>query len=511
LQRVKTLFSPYSHAIMRSIKQLLSRFRRQSSPRLHSSPHHTRRRTPSTFTHITTTICLRRHYRSNEILLRSAAEDSNRTDTHLTFGEMLSFTQFMHYDKMSGPTALNPEQLLIQSGEFTRSEARHRVAKLIMCLRNLPYGVADTESVQSVIADYLSTYQEIKSVSRVTNLDDVHKYVELTKYWLLKHLLVIPKISYGLLQKATQPNTTFSVETCPYLNDFIDEFASQRLALRVLSGHLVTMYEQAMFGKITSDENAMTQTATTIDSNLSGLFEQNCDVTRYVRNAIADSKTDCVRMFDRAPNVVVYDKRKTHANSPPFTYIPEHLHHMVFELLKNSMRAVIECQQENGDQSSQDEQNSIDVVIVNNASDGSIAIKLSDIGGGIARDKINKMWLYSYTTAYDLNNLSHDEKLVKQRELLGQIIESAEHEWQYSSKDVCDLNAFEKHDKPNIDRSVLGALKFAPMFGLGYGLPVVKIYAQYFGGDCKIQSIDGYGTDAYLYLNNLYGSNVRVI
>ena len=183
---------------------------------------------------------------------------------------------------------------------------------------------------------------------------------------------------------------------------------------------------------------------------------------------------------------------------------------MVFELLKNSMRAVMEFSGAN------DDKNDIDIIIVNNESDGSVTIKISDVGGGISRDNLKKIWLYSYTTAYDLNTSTLDAKLIKQRELLGKVIKSAEKEWQYNSADVCDLNVYMKKQQQkklqqNVDRSVLGALKYVPMFGLGYGLPMVKVYSQYFGGSCKIQSIDGYGTDAYLYLNNLHGSNQRVI
>jgi pyruvate dehydrogenase kinase 2/3/4 len=41
------------------------------------------------------------------------------------------------------------------------------------------------------------------------------------------------------------------------------------------------------------------------------------------------------------------------------------------------------------------------------------------------------------------------------------------------------------------------------MAGLGYGLPISRLYARYFGGDLQVISMEGYGTDAYLHLKRL--------
>merc|ERR1739845_81191 len=47
------------------------------------------------------------------------------------------------------------------------------------------------------------------------------------------------------------------------------------------------------------------------------------------------------------------------------------------------------------------------------------------------------------------------------------------------------------------------ASELLPMHGLGYGLPLSRLYARYFKGDIQIASVDGYGTDVYVYLQRL--------
>ena len=154
-------------------------------------------------------------------------------------------------------------------------------------------------------------------------------------------------------------------------------------------------------------------------------------------------------------------------------YVPGHLIHMLFETLKNSLRATIEfhtpkLKQELMEKDPSLKYDEIDLndlkfppikVIISEGTED-ITIKVSDEGGGIARSSLPLVWTYLYTTVDETPKLDSDETSFK-----------------------------------------------APMAGFGYGLPISRLYSQYFGGDLKLISMENYGTDVYIHLNRLSSSN----
>merc|ERR1712072_595239 len=147
----------------------------------------------------------------------------------------------------------------------------------------------------------------------------------------------------------------------------------------------------------------------------------------------------CVRHYGDAPEVTIHGRRGL-----TFPYVPSHLHHMLFELLKNSMRAVMEYHQD-----SSEEMPPIRVVIADGESNEDICIKISDEGGGIPRSAVNRIFSYMYTTA--------------------------------------DSGVFEQLAQQDSGGGE------SPLAGLGYGLPISRLFARYFGGDFQVISMEGYG------------------
>jgi pyruvate dehydrogenase kinase 2/3/4 len=151
----------------------------------------------------------------------------------------------------------------------------------------------------------------------------------------------------------------------------------------------------------------------------------------------------CRRNYGDAPTIDVLGNVDL-----TFTYIPSHMGYMFFELLKNSLRATMEKHKD-----AHRAIPNVKVIIAGGEQD--VTIKIEDEGGGIRRSDLGRVWTYFYTTAI----------------------------------------------VPEVNDTYTG--DFDPMAGLGYGLPLARLYARYFGGDLSILSMEGYGTDAYLYLNRL--------
>lgn len=96
-----------------------------------------------------------------------------------------------------------------------------------------------------------------------------------------------------------------------------------------------------------------------------------------------------------------------------------------------------------------------------------VTIRIRDRGGGIAPEVMPKIWSYSFTTFSD---------------------------------DPDDLPNSNDDASNIISQASNGGSSIA---GLGYGLPLSRAYAEYFGGGIEIEPLYGWGTDVYLRLKGV--------
>lgn len=189
--------------------------------------------------------------------------------------------------------------------------------------------------------------------------------------------------------------------------------------------------------------------------NYVGMICSRTSPFEIVRHAANDATMMCSRKYGDAPVVEINGRLDL-----TFPYVPTHLHYILLELLKNAMRATVEKHGMYSDLPP------VVVIIADSPENEDIVIKVADEGGGIPRSQIDKIWSYLFTTA--------DPQI--QEGFIG--------------------------DKDHSSDS--------PLAGLGYGLPISRSYARYFGGDLDILSMEGFGTDAFVHLARLGDSREPV-
>jgi len=345
------------------------------------------------------------------------------------------------------------ERQMLLSARFLHKELPIRLAHRLMELNNLPPLLANGTQVARVKSWYAQSFQEMRLFPTIKTSEDVAVFTKMLKDAYARHNHVVLAIAKGVEEYKRQ--LAGSVRAGPGaggdapggllglgepehdLHDFLDTFFMSRIALRFLAGNHVALFEQAQ--------------ATEADrpTDRIGLIHTRCSPVQVVTHAVEDARTLCSREYGDAPTVVVHGNPRL-----TFAYVPSHLHHMVFELVKNSLRAV----QDRYDDDVDNEPPPIRLVVAEGGED--VTIKVSDEGGGIPRSGMPKIWTYLYSTA----------------------------------KSPVEMDTVEAAEGPVV------------LAGYGYGLPISRLYARYFGGDLQIISMEGYGTDAYLHLNRLGNS-----
>ena len=127
-----------------------------------------------------------------------------------------------------------------------------------------------------------------------------------------------------------------------------------------------------------------------------GQIDPYCDVVSEVRRAHKEAARLCDLHYKHHPDLVINSNNRSNneARDSPITlaYVPSHLHHMLFEVMKNSMRATVEhCEALQSPL--------LPITAFVSKTDVDITIKISDNGGGIPRSQMKNLFKYMFTTA----------------------------------------------------------------------------------------------------------------
>jgi pyruvate dehydrogenase kinase 2/3/4 len=323
-----------------------------------------------------------------------------------------------------------------QSFLFLRKELPVRLANIMKEIRLLPEPLQTQPSVQHLTGWFEQSFVEILDFEK-SSPDDAEV---LKRFHVIldtirnRHKTVVETMAQGVIEmkdKLTQTDYSLLDGRIQY---FLDRFYMNRISLRMLIHQHLLLFSD-----------------TDNHPRHIGCIDPACDVLSVAEDAFDSARFLCEQYYNTAPVCQfrcldpASKSKDTKDARITMTYVPSHLYHILFELLKNSMRAIVEYHSNDGSLPP------VNVLIVKGRED--VIIKVSDEGGGIPRSEIDKLFHYMYSTA---------------------------------------------PQPPSPD-----ALDTTPLAGYGYGLPLSRLYAKYFNGDLWLNSVDGYGTDATIFLKLL--------
>ncbi|KAF2140341.1 uncharacterized protein K452DRAFT_299694 [Aplosporella prunicola CBS 121167] len=359
------------------------------------------------------------------------------------------------------------ETRLLGSANYVRTELPTRIAHRLRDMQTLPYAVVTNPHLSHVYELYYRAFERYRRVPEIKTLEDNDHLCQIIKETVNEHLTVIPRLAIGVLevQGSMKPEET---------DKFMTTLLRSRISRRTIAEqHLAlteTFHSPWHFPEASSqlDPNMDSVGEIFLKCNAKEIVEQCANATKELMLQTYGSST-------QLPEVKI--EGHTHATFP---YILSHLEYIVGELLRNSIQAVIEQRRTAPPP--------IEVLICETQQH--VIIRISDQGGGVPKEVLPYLWSFSKgpRRKIRLENLQRVPKLAA------------------TTQEVKPL----KVDDRSLDKSLTTLTSRPPDLRLGIGLPMSRIYAEYWAGSLELHSLEGYGVDVFLQISKLGNKNEQL-
>ncbi|XP_072033746.1 branched-chain alpha-ketoacid dehydrogenase kinase-like [Amphiura filiformis] len=323
---------------------------------------------------------------------------------------------------------------LLRSAQYLHKELPVRVAHRIADFRSLPFIVGCNPTLLHVHELYIRAFNMLSSFPAIDDHESEQNYSRMLKGLLDDHKDVVTHLAEGFKECRKY------IKDEALVHGFLDKMLTSRLGIRMLAEHHLLMHEDR--------------------ADYIGIVCTKLQLRKLIEKWTDFAREQCELRYGFAPKV-----RLNGHLSAVFPYISQPLEYMLPEIIKNAVRATVESHLDDPHHMPE-----VHITVVNN--DVDFIIRVSDKGGGISHNIINKVFNYHFTTAND------DATNSTQGGTFG-VLTSA-------------LNS---------------GPTAGPLCGFGFGLPACRAYAAYLGGTIQLESMQGYGTDVFLRLRHIDGKH----
>ncbi|KAF4585522.1 pyruvate dehydrogenase kinase [Ophiocordyceps camponoti-floridani] len=372
------------------------------------------------------------------------------------------------------------ESRLISSANYVRTELPVRIAHRIRDMQRLPYAVVTNNHINDVYNLYCHAFDTFRKLPEVKTLDDNDRLCEVISQTLKGHLTVIPKLAMGILECGGLMDPL-------YLDSFMNTILRSRISRRVIAEQHLSLTE-------TFNSPYFSAGAKLSEADFIGEVFIKCSAKDVIIRC-AEAVTALARSTN-GPDVVVPAIRVLGHPDASFPYILSHIDYIIGELLRNSVQAVIDrrrCDPEASTSGSGPPP--VDVTVCE--AQEHVIFRISDQGGGIPRHQLPYLWSFSKgpQSQARLRNLGQVPRMAATTQDLHVREELAR----------ADLKT------PSAYQSSLSSLAVRPPnLRLGIGLPLSRVYAEYWAGSLNLHNLEGYGVDAFLQISRLGNKNEQL-
>ncbi|KAG0125993.1 branched-chain alpha-ketoacid dehydrogenase [Tuber indicum] len=356
------------------------------------------------------------------------------------------------------------EKKIIDSANYVRTELPLRIAHRIRDMQKLPYVVVTNRHLSEVYELYYKAFESFRRIPEIKSLEDNEKFCEIVKTALQEHLTVIPSLAMGVLE-------CNDLVPSHELDRFMNVILRSRISRRVIAEqHLAltdTFNSPFHFPDSVSNQPHDFVGEVFLRCNAREVVEQVGKHTLELARE-ANGSTSPI------PEIQIEGRLDT-----TFPYIPSHLEYIIGELLRNSIQATI-------DHHSQSSTSLPPIKILICHTKQHIIFRVSDQGGGIPIAELAHLWSFAKGPRA-INYLQNFSQVPKMAATLQELQKTAH---THSRRESMDTSLSRLTSRP-------------PNLRLGMGLPMSRVYAEYWAGSLELHSLDGYGTDVFLQVSKL--------
>ncbi|KAK0502892.1 hypothetical protein EDD18DRAFT_1316954 [Armillaria luteobubalina] len=370
------------------------------------------------------------------------------------------------YDAASPPPPLNLSQLIsfgrpltsesvLKSSQFVLSEIPRGLAFRIHSLETLPFIVGTNPFIASTLNAHRESFQFLANYPIPRTIEGNAVLAEELKILVESHANDIPTMAKGFQECSRYLSPT-------QVGHFLDGAIRNRISVRLMAEQHIALSDALKSQKYISQV---------------GVIDAMCSPADMIRSCGSFVKELCEATLGSSPSISING-----VVDATFPYVPVHLEYILTEILKNSFRATVE----HYNKQSQSSKALPPIVITLSPPPAAPApgpkyfsLRIRDQGGGVSPTNMLRIFSYAFTTAG--RNTDEDDS------------GGGPYAAQYigGSAAIGDTNGegnlFGEITKKGLQTGM------GTIAGLGYGLPMSKLYAKYFGGTLDLKSLEGWG------------------